>query len=111
MPDIKLQLPNGTHFNRDAPSKYQVLLPSCSPIELLSSQLHSLPLPEEESATETEIIIPYSSTASSGIVLVEALVYYCENEDGRCRISQTVFEFSFLKGDSDESDFLVTQLL
>ena len=84
---LSLALPAGYHFTEDAGSRWQVIAEDNSPVAIAETKAAGA---LTENAT-IRIPLTLKDDASGGLVRVEAIAYFCE-DDGPCQISGVLFE-------------------
>ncbi|MBT7910757.1 MAG: hypothetical protein HN607_09515, partial [Verrucomicrobia bacterium] len=84
---LSLALPAGHHFTEDAGSRWQVIASDNSPVVIAEAKAAGA---LKENAT-IRIPVTLKDGAEGGIVRVEAIAYFCE-DDGPCQISGVLFE-------------------
>jgi hypothetical protein len=84
---LSLALPPAHHFTEDAGSRWQVIASNNSPVAITETKAAGA---LKENAT---ILIPVKlkDGANGGLVRVEAIAYFCE-DDGPCQVSGVLFE-------------------
>ncbi|SVD81409.1 uncharacterized protein METZ01_LOCUS434263, partial [marine metagenome] len=80
-------LPAGHHFTEDAGSRWQVIDDDKSPVRIDEAKAAGTLM---ENAT-IRIPVTLMDDANGGVVRVEAIAYFCE-DDGPCQISGVLFE-------------------
>jgi hypothetical protein len=84
---LSLALPNGHHFTEDAGSRWQVIAGENSPVRISEAKAAGV---LKENAM-IRIPVTLTDNAEGGIVRVEAIAYFCE-DDGPCQVSGVLFE-------------------
>ena len=92
---LTLQLPPNHHFTADAGSRWQVLADEASPIVVDEAKAAGALKGNET----IRIPVKLKNGASVGLVRVEAIAYFCE-EDGPCQIAGVLFEVPVALGQS-----------
>ena len=92
---MTLQLPPNHHFTADAGSRWQVLADEASPIVVDEAKAAGALKGNET----IRIPVKLKNGASGGLVRVEAIAYFCE-EDGPCQIAGVLFEVPVALGQS-----------
>mgnify|MGYP003998638641 FL=1 len=84
---LHLTLPAGHHFTEEAGSRWQVIADDKSPIRIDETKAAGA---LKENAT-IRIPVTLRDSANGGLVRVEAIAYFCE-DDGPCQVSGVLFE-------------------
>ena len=84
---LSLALPSGHHFTEDADSRWQVIAGENSPVRISEAKAAGV-LKEN---TMIRIPVTLMDNAEGGLVRVEAIAYFCE-DDGPCQVSGVLFE-------------------
>ena len=84
---LSLALPAGHHFTEDAGSRWQVIADDKSPVRI--SEAKAAGALKESAAIRIPLTL--MDNAEGGLVRVEAIAYFCE-DDGPCQVSGVLFE-------------------
>ena len=84
---LSLALPAGHHFTEDAGSRWQVIADDKSPVRI--SEAKAAGALKENAAIRIPLTL--MDNAEGGLVRVEAIAYFCE-DDGPCQVSGVLFE-------------------
>ena len=90
---LHLTLPAGHHFTEEAGSRWQVIADDKSPIRIDETKAAGA---LRENAT-IRIPVTLRDGANGGLVRVEAIAYFCE-DDGPCQVSGVLFEVPIALG-------------
>ena len=93
---LSLKLPPNHHFTADAGSRWQVIADEPSPIAVDEAKAAGA---LKENAT-INIPVKLKEDANGGLVRVEAIAYFCE-DDGPCQVSGVLFEVPVALGQAD----------
>ena len=90
---LSLALPPNHHFTADAGSRWQVIADEDSPLLIEEAKASG----SLEKNKTIRIPVRLNSNTNDGLLRVEALAYFCENE-GPCKVSGVLFEVPVVLG-------------